>query len=201
MEVKIFVGDYAHANCYLLLGEKGALVIDPCVPYPAVAAELGGRPLDAILLTHGHFDHILFLEEWREATGAPVYMHKGDGDHLLDPYKSAFATFLGEMRRHRPADGFLEEGDRLEWESPVYVMHTPGHTAGCLCFLVEDGLFTGDTVFAYGGVGRTDLYGGDGRQLQDSLSKIWLLPGGTKLLPGHGESSTVGQEKRLHTGF
>lgn len=185
----------AMANCYLIAHEGHALVVDPCVTVASIlqAAEAEGAILEGILLTHGHFDHILSLDTLRDATSLPAYVHGQDDQLLPDGQKNAFALFFGRDRAFRPAERILREGDRIPLGSAsVEVLHTPGHTAGSVCYLAGDALLTGDTLFA-DTFGRYDLFSGDLTALKGSLRRLATLDPGLTLYPGHGESAPLGK--------
>lgn len=149
--------------------------------------------LDVILLTHGHFDHIVSVDKLRERTGAPLYIHEGDAQMLGDAQKNAFFTFFGMHRTYRPAERLLYDGERLalgdEW---IRVIHTPGHSMGSVCYLCNDEfLLTGDTLFEEG-FGRCDLFGGSFDTLRRSLLRLRELDQALPIYPGHGESTLLG---------
>ncbi len=187
------------ANCYLVSSGSDAIVIDPSCPAGDITAALArdGLTLHAILLTHGHFDHLLAVDDLREATAAPLCLHRGDADFLADPEKSCYAPLLGRDVRHREAERQLSGGEELTFGAlTLTVLHTPGHTGGCVCYRVAshsgDALFCGDTLFAEG-YGRTDLPGGDFSALRRSLIRLaaWRHEAMT-IYPGHGEPAGIG---------
>lgn len=186
-------GGYASA-CYLVTEGDAAVLIDCSAPADTVLAALHRQKarLSAILLTHGHFDHLLTLSEVISATGAPVYIHEADAEMPGDGEKNAFATFFGFDRAYPTADHTFRAGDELIFGAlKLQVMHTPGHTRGSSVFLAEGKAFTGDTLFA-AGYGRCDLYGGDFLTLRRSLDKLFRLPADTVIYPGHGAPATIG---------
>lgn len=183
------------ANCYLLISNGHAAVVDPSLSVIKLMEVIRERgvTLDMILLTHGHFDHITSIDTLRDATGAPVLIHSADAELLGDSYKNAFSHFFDTERVYRPAERLIEDGDVLTLGAEtITVVHTPGHTNGSVCFRLEDGhLLTGDTIFAMG-YGRYDLYGGSLTTLLASIGKLRELPQDLIILPGHGEQSTLG---------
>jgi len=183
------------SNCYLVVEGERALVVDPGVSVRAIQAALDaeGARCTGILLTHGHFDHILSLDELRNAyPDATVYLHAADAELLADGDKNAFALFMGQDRTWRPADHVLTDGEIiLLGEARIRVRHTPGHTRGSVCYLCGDDLITGDTLFA-NGYGRCDLYGGDYPSLCRSLRQLTELSPALRIHPGHGPSATLG---------
>ncbi|MBO7292940.1 MAG: MBL fold metallo-hydrolase [Clostridia bacterium] len=196
-------GSYA-SNCYLVTDDSGgaAVLIDPSVSPSYALRRVGALPrIDTILLTHGHFDHMLALAEWRELTGAPVAIAAEDAAALSDPYLSCYRTFLGQETTFAPPERLLAAGDTVAvGKEMLTVLSTPGHTPGSLTFDSGNLLFTGDTLFAGGGNGRSDLPGGNGDHLVASLRKLLLLPGERRLLAGHGIAGRLSEEKK-HFNF
>lgn len=184
----------AMANCYLIEHDGHALVVDPCVTVSAIlnAAQSANAQLDGILLTHGHFDHILTLDTLRDATGIPAYIHQADQILLPDGEKNAFALFFGQDRAFRSAEKSVTDGERIPLgQAYVEVIHTPGHTAGSVCYRAGDELLTGDTLFA-DSFGRYDLYSGDLNTLKGSLRRLAALDPTLTIFPGHGHSVPLG---------
>lgn len=191
MEIRnLYPGSWG-SNCYLLTANRRAAVVDPSADAHTIlnAVKAEGATLDFILLTHGHFDHIVSVDRLRELTGAPLYIHKFDAEMLTDAQKNAFYTFFRLDRSYRPADRLLSDGDELTLgDEPIRVIHTPGHSQGSVCYLCNDELLlTGDTLFS-DTYGRYDLWGGDGQTLLTSLSEMRNLPQSLPIYPGHGES-------------
>ncbi len=196
-----FDGGYG-SMCYLVTDAKRetAVVIDPSISPSAVRQRAGTLPVvTAILLTHGHFDHVLALDAWREETGAPVLIGAPDGTMLTDPGLSCYRSFLSRETTHAPAERLLSEGERIPLgEETLAVMMTPGHTAGSCVYVTDGAVFTGDTVFAYGGYGRYDLPSGSAAHLIKSIHKILSLPEDYRVYPGHGCDTTIGAERPYH---
>ena len=199
----LYDGGYG-SMCYIVTDdeEKNAVVIDPSVPYARALSATGGvmPQISAILLTHGHFDHILCLDEWREKTGAPVCISREDASMLGNPDLSCYRMFFGEDTVHKEADRILEDGDEIAFSDVRLRTHkVPGHTAGSVIFEGDGVLFTGDTVFAYGGYGRYDLPSGSAQHLAQSLHRIFTeFPLSYRIYPGHGSSSTLKDERSYH---
>lgn len=185
------------ANCYLLSDEEGATaVIDPGDEAGTIleTVRAGELAVEAILLTHAHFDHILAADELRRETGAPVYVYETDAPALADPRRSLTVLAKGGAGPLR-ADHLLKDGEELRvGRLTVSVLHTPGHTPGSCCFLCGDALFSGDTLFA-GSIGRTDFPGGDDQAMAASLRMLAALEPGIRVFPGHGESTTLSKER------
>ncbi len=198
MRVKRCVVGELLTNCYLLINNESreALIVDPGDEPAEILGMLEpGLSVKAIIATHCHFDHILAVDYVREALGAKFYIHRDDLPILEEAPRRAL-EWVGVTFDVPSPDGFLREGEEISLGScRVRVLHTPGHTPGSICLLVEDLLFSGDTLFA-GSVGRTDFYGGDYTQLLRSIKeKLCALSDDTRVMPGHGEATRIGVEK------
>ena len=195
MKVVPVCPDSAMANCYLLVHNTHALVVDPCVSVSAIlrAAEAEQATLEGILLTHGHFDHVLSLDSLRDTLSIPAYIHEADQQLLPDGEKNAFTLFYGQDRAFRAAEHDLKDGDLIPLgDASIEVIHTPGHTGGSVCYRAGDILLTGDTLFA-DTFGRYDLFSGDLDTLKDSLRRLSALDPAFILYPGHGDSAPLGE--------
>ena len=175
-------------NCYLCWGEgsESVLVIDPGYNPETVLAEVSrlGKTVAAILLTHGHFDHVGGVKEIAAETDCPVYLHENE---LSQP-----PTMTAGPLYYTHTYG---EGDRLTLANlTLQVLHTPGHTPGSVCLICEDVIFSGDTLFA-GSCGRTDFPGSDPKEMVLSLRKLAALPGEYDVFPGHAEATTLSYER------
>ena len=192
--VTIAVGQLM-TNCYLLCDEQAKVcaVIDPGdeAGRIAEAVERSGCQLRYVLLTHGHYDHFTGLAGLLEKYDVPVYIHPADAEEgRNNPWSLKFPR-LDEAHQR-----WYGEGDTLTLGSLIiHVLSTPGHSKGSVCLLCEDTLFTGDTLFA-GACGRTDLPGGHYSTILFSLRKLYYLEGDYQVLPGHGASSTLEQERK-----
>lgn len=195
---RIPAGVYA-VNCYIIGDDKTdkAAVIDPGGDVDKIVDVLDENnfKLEYIILTHAHGDHIGGVEELRQRTGAPVYMHKDDLYMLKDSSVNHSISISG-TKIETEADNFVNDGDILELGSlKMSIIHTPGHTQGGICVQVENVLLSGDTLFA-NSIGRSDLDGGNQEQLIDSIkSKLFILDEEVTVLPGHGPASTIRIEK------
>lgn len=191
-------------NCTLLGDQPGgeAMVIDPGDNIPHILARLAAHRLTLrqIVVTHGHIDHVGGALRLRRATGAPILLNQNDLP-LLD-MMDVQAGWLGIAPPEvAPPDASADDGLTLGLAAhPARVLHTPGHTPGsiCLYFQTDSLLIAGDTLFA-GSIGRTDLPGGDSRQILRSLhDRLLPLPGETRVIPGHGRPTTIGDERETN---
>ena len=189
------LGDY-QTNCYIVHGSdsKTCAVIDPGYFPERIASFLAdkGLTLEAILLTHGHFDHVGAVEALVKATGCRLWMKESDYTQFKNPQND----FLYPIHDCDFCEvHFCEEDEHIHAGGVVFtVMETPGHTWGSVCYLCEDALFSGDTLFA-GSCGRTDLPGGDYRTIILSLERLGELEGDYTVYPGHGEATTLQIER------
>ena len=189
------------SNMFLAYIGNDVFVIDPSVSPDALKYDI--PPVSAILITHGHYDHIKYVDEWhKEFPKVPIYMHPDDDALLGDA--GANCSYMDGINKvfdfpHEKPEGKLTFGS-----VEVNVIKTPGHTMGSVCYMFTDGseicMFTGDTVFA-GSVGRTDMEGGSFELLKGSIEKIGRLPSETRIYPGHGPDSTVGYEVKYNPFF
>ena len=203
LELQQMVLGPVYTNCYIAKNkEKGeALIIDPADSPSKIELKvnaMGARPV-AVLLTHGHFDHIMGVEAVREKYQIPVYACRQEEEMLREPSVN-MTDQMGKSCSIRP-DVFLDDLQVFEAAGfSIQMIHTPGHTKGSCCYyLKEEGvLFSGDTLFC-GSVGRTDFPGGSASQIRDSLHRLLAaLPDDTSVYPGHDTSTTIGYEKRYN---
>lgn len=191
------------SNTYLVVNEATAegVLIDAGTSAPEILDYLKDNSvqLEAILLTHGHPDHLLGLNEIADATGAPCYMHPSDAQ-LLQYIPPMLLNMLGLEKLELPKEFLpLEDGQELEFAGIEFkVLYTPGHSQGSVCFLAHEVLFAGDLIF-HGSIGRTDFPGGSMQTLLQSVrEKVFTLPGDTRILPGHMDATVVGWEKKTN---
>ena len=197
-------------NVYIVSDGEGTMVVDPSCSADKILAALGERKLDAIVLTHSHFDHTGAAAELREATGAPVIASAIDAPLIEEPCDEDLSTRGVPCPVDRTvAHGDVVEVGNMKWK----VIATPGHTKGGICLYLDPErpanpaaapgnhpkglpvLLSGDTLFA-GTIGRTDFKGGSMADMRASLKKLAALPDDTAVLPGHNNLTTIGAERR-----
>lgn len=189
-------------NSYLVASnENNAVLIDAPAdaPYILEQLELYGLTLKKIFLTHGHFDHVGAVADLVDATGCQVYISYRDKNKLYDEDSMLVNHFM--VRGYRKYTGevttFTEDDvltlDELEFD----VVETPGHTSGSVCFICDDVMFSGDTLFARS-CGRTDLPDGDPEEMKRSMKKIYDLGGDLRVYPGHMQPTTLDTERRYN---
>jgi hydroxyacylglutathione hydrolase len=191
-------------NCYLISCEKTkeAAVIDPggkeAVDLILNLLQKNNFDLKYIINTHGHIDHIIGNNLLKVKTEALLLIHRLDANMLVDGNKN-FSSFMGKEICSPHADKLLEEGDEIYLGAlKLIIIHTPGHTPGGISLVLNNIVFTGDTLFT-GGIGRTDLPGGSYQDLQKSIKEKLLILGDDKIIcPGHGPGSTIGEERKTN---
>lgn len=191
-------------NCYIVfdIKTKDAVIIDPGDDGNFIAEKILSFHIHphAILVTHGHFDHILGVYELQEILHIPVYMNTKD-DFLVQRMKESAQHFLHRTIVEQEPNITPISTKKLSFGTiDIDIIATPGHTPGGVSYVVKnaDMVFTGDTLFAHGYIGRTDLSYSRPLDLADSIHTLFALPPFYILYPGHGDSSTIGDEKKLH---
>ena len=182
------------SNCYLLGSSGEYAVIDPSADYREALKshpEIEGK-VKCVLLTHGHFDHILAIDSFADA-GCEVYVGSGDADMLSDSTKNCYLGFLGVDDGYYGKYKTVNDGDVIELgDEKISVIACPGHTPGGVSYKIGDTVFCGDTVFAEGGYGRCDLPGGDIEVLEKTLIRLVTeMPSECVFYPGHGATTTL----------
>jgi len=199
MDVRRIIVGPITTNCYIASFDGKCFLVDPGDEPSRILKEIGSMHLEFILLTHGHFDHVLALDEVCKAyPKAVVYISKNDQGLIKN--LSAQTYFLGKeiLDINTPAKA-VGQGDKIKFAGEtIKVISTPGHTSGSVCYLLNDTLFSGDTLF-YHSIGRTDLPTSDDIDMLGSLKKLSSLPLETQVLPGHGQQTTIGEE--VQNGF
>ena len=192
-------------NNYLVIDEETsqAAIIDAGGDYELTVSEAKkyNAKIKYVLNTHGHLDHIAGDYDLQTKEGARVFVHKDDLS-LVNSLKQHLQLFGMPDYEIPKVDEFVEDGQIITLGNLEFkVIHTPGHSQGGVCYLIDDNLFSGDTLFAES-VGRTDLPGGSYEQLMKSIKeKLFTLDDSVKVFPGHGAASTIGHEKRYNPFF
>lgn len=203
MILKQFTAGPFEANNYLIIDEKTqkAALIDASGSFDKVKELLGDATLEKILLTHGHFDHIGGCYDFQSKLGTKVFIHKDDAE-MVNKLKEQLRMFGMPAQEEPTVDGFVEDGEVVEvGELKLKVIHTPGHTKGGVCYVVEDKIFSGDTIFSQS-VGRTDLPGGSFQELSASITqKLFALEGDYTIYSGHGPATTLEKERNFNPFF
>lgn len=195
------VTDYFFTNCYVVQdeGTGRTAVIDPgeaCDSLVEQLERIGSEYVDYILLTHCHLDHIMGAAQIHRLTGAPIVVHSADAAGLSDDCINGAEEFFMKIEEHPAADIIVNDGDTfMLGDMKFRVMHTPGHSAGSVCYIAEDTVFSGDTLFRMS-CGRTDLPTGNPQEILKSLKKLAALEGDYKVYPGHGEPTTLEFERK-----
>lgn len=197
MKVESFITSPIGTNTYLVSENGRGILIDVGSDgedlYLYALKE--GITLEAVLLTHGHFDHANGCAELQQK-GIKIYVHEADAEKLYT-YKG-MAAFAGVKLNAFKADEYVTDGEILHFiGKEIKVIHTPGHSKGSVCYVIDDSVFCGDTLFC-GSYGRYDFYDGDLNELKNSAKKIFSLNGDYKLYPGHGEFSTLDEERKTN---
>jgi len=207
MKIRTLIVGPIETNCYIVYcpRTKEGVVIDPGDEGEKIVDAINnlGIKIKYVINTHGHHDHIKANKDVKQATGAEILIHASDATMLTDSSKN-LSHYMGEIVSELAADKELNDGDVINFGTiSLKVLHTPGHTPGCISLLstTEKICFTGDTLFN-GSVGRTDLPGGNYKTLMNSLrGKLINLSNEVTIYPGHGPHSTIGEEKAINPYF
>lgn len=198
MNIKVMPLGMVQANCYIITNNQNeCAIIDPGGESEKIINYLEENSITPkmILLTHGHFDHIASVWDLIEKYNLAVYINQNDLEMLQD-INIALCSMTRLYFNYKAGLEYnaLNDNDTVNLgELEFKLIHTPGHSKGSSCFIVEDSIFTGDTLFK-GDIGRTDLYGGDYNTIKNSLKKLCKLNKNYKVYPGHGESSYLEDE-------
>lgn len=199
MNYELVIVGALETNCYLVSCEetKECAIVDPGADASKIFTFISRGDLKPVVIlnTHGHVDHIGANKDMKEKYNIPLLIHSLDSP-LLGKVQEMELSFFLQAKPSPPADSFLKDGEMIEiGKSSLQVLHTPGHSPGSVSFIGDGFILSGDTLFC-GGVGRTDLPGGNWVELEDSLmNKILNMPDKTIVLPGHGPHTSVAQEK------
>lgn len=200
MIIKTFIAGFLENNMYLVLDEtsrKGVL-IDATECLPEIIEDAKGYEIEYIFLTHGHFDHILGLNELKQALNAKAVIN--ENDIIVSDNVNEFTRLFNMPDCVPPKyELFVNDGDEINVGNMKFkVITTPGHTEGSVCYLIDDKLFSGDTLFRES-VGRTDLFGGNFTKIKDSVkNKLFKLDEKMTVYSGHGPTTTIRHEKKYN---
>lgn len=194
MNIETLVVGSMATNCYIV----DDIIIDPGDDAEYIISHLKEKP-SMIVATHGHFDHIMAAFALQLAYSIPFYIHPDD-NFLLANMQSSAQHFLG-LKEIDPPPVPTPIKNLPAGRQGLSFIHTPGHTPGSICLKFGDALFVGDTIFNGGAVGRTDFSYSSRKDLNNSLERILQMPKATRILPGHGEETSVGDEKQFHHFF
>lgn len=204
MEIKRFVTNVLEENIYLLSKDKSCYIIDPGgdnIDEVLKYIKENNLSLEAILVTHGHFDHILSINDILKFKNVPIYIGSSDKEKLFDSNLSLSKLFNGEDYIINSNANIITVKDK-DVIFGLEVIETPGHTSGSVCYLDNEDncIFTGDTLFkmAYG---RVDFPTGDARAMRDSLNKLLKLDSSIVVYPGHGSETTIKEEYTNYYGY
>lgn len=207
VDVKFLVMGPLENNVYIISDGDGTFVVDPCQDAEKIIAALEGASLDAIVITHAHWDHMGAAAQLRSLTGAPVIASAVDAPLIEHPKDTGTSRIANACTVDRTvSNGDLIRVGNMEWK----VIETPGHSKGSICLfcIPQNGnhpgglpvLVSGDTLFA-GTTGRTDFEGGSAADMAASMKKLAALPDDTAVLPGHNQLTTIGNERRTFALF
>lgn len=198
MVIKRLILGEVETNSYLLENEDIRIVVDPAECVNEMVEFLNSAKKDKlILLTHAHFDHIKGAEELRRLTNTEIAVFALDANATADP-RLNLSSYFGIYSAPFTADVLLTDNQTLTYgKTKIKVLHTPGHTVGSACFLTDDILISGDTLFK-SSIGRTDFPGGSFETIKSSLKKLMTLDESIKVYSGHGEATTIGEEKQTN---
>ncbi len=178
-------------------GRRDCAVVDPGDDYPGLKREIGEMRVAAILLTHGHFDHVMAAGRLAQDTGAPVYIAAEDMEMVNDAGLNGYQLMMGRERMDCPPVCAQPYEDALSVAGLDFrILRTPGHSRGSVCLYLPGDrvLFSGDTLFE-AGYGRMDLHGGSPTAMARSLKALFTLPPEVRVCPGHGGETTIGDER------
>lgn len=197
MDIYNFKSDLPYgANTYVIASEGEYAIIDPAASPQKIlsALKISFQDFRYIILTHAHFDHTLFIDEWQAGTKLPVTVSEGDEPMLRDSYLNCYEIFFGIKRVYSKEIVTVADKDILPLGNTALKIHTvPGHTKGSILVEADNALFSGDTVFAGQSYGRCDLPTGNFEELKKSIAKIHLFPCDMTVYPGHGEKTKISE--------
>lgn len=202
LKIQRFPVGILRTNSYLISYNDRGIIVDP----GGISDKLDENirklnSIDYIILTHGHFDHILEVKRYQNLTGAKIVIGKDEKDFPMDNSLNLCSEFYKKGINNFSADILLKDGDTLNFnDKEIKVIFTPGHTIGSVCYCLDNNMFSGDTLFR-GKVGRTDLATGNENDMLNSLKKLYDLETDYSVYPGHGLTTSLYREKSLNTGL
>ena len=198
MEIKKIVSLEMDQNCYLLYENNKGILIDPGHDAEKILKECEGISIEYILLTHCHYDHIESLDYIKEVKNAKVVASENCSENIQDSYKNV-SEFFGKKVTFEKADITLSDGEVFTYSDfDIKCIHTPGHTNCSVCYIVDNHVFSGDTLF-HSNIGRWDLPTADVNELIYSINnKIYKLDDDFLVHPGHGDDTTISREKKFN---
>lgn len=202
LEIKSYSDGSFSAECYIVKDSVSgeAFIVDAGTfdnRLVRLIKEMSIEKFKYILLTHGHFDHIMGVKQLRDTFGGEIVIHKNDALCLTDS-NASLGDYFGLKHEFVDADIIVTEGDSLDFANEkIKVMHTPGHTKGSVCYILGDVIFSGDTLFC-SSMGRTDFPGGSNIEMAASLKRLRDMEGDYTVYPGHGESTTLDTERKTN---
>lgn len=202
MKVEAFAVGIMPTNCYVLTDDSGlGFIVDPAAPSQELDKKIDDfheGQIKYILLTHGHFDHIGYADELRQRTGAKIVIYQGEEKFLRNSALNLASFMSGLKLEPFDADIIVSDEEEIPFgESKIKVIHTPGHTAGSCCYIIEDILFTGDTLMT-GSMGRTDFPTGNYNDIMQSLKHLRNLEGDYRVYCGHGPATMLEHERKTN---
>lgn len=198
MKIKTLTLGPLGTNCYIIESGKEKAVIDPGFWSDELINVKDN--IKYILLTHCHVDHIMGVHELKKRTNAMICAHEKEIDSLCDTKKSLYDMMdcYSEPQKSDKIDMIIRDGDNLTLgNETIKILHTPGHTSGSICFLTDENLFSGDTLF-FENIGRTDFLDGDFCEMKSSLKKLYDIDGDRKVFPGHDGETTLEHERKFN---
>ena len=202
LKIQRFPVGILRTNSYLISYNDRGIIVDPggiSEKLDENIKKLNG--IDYIILTHGHFDHILEVKRYQKLTGAKIVVGEDEKDFPMDNSLNLCSEFYKKGINNFSADILLKDGNTLKFsDKEIKVIFTPGHTIGSVCYCLDNNMFSGDTLFR-GKVGRTDFVTGSENDMLNSLKKLYDLKTDYSVYPGHGLTTSLFKEKSLNTGL
>ena len=196
MDIKNLCFDENMSNCYLVNILDKTYLVDASVSVNVIKQY--AKKIDGVLITHGHIDHICYLKDIKEAFKCKVYCHKNAIEKIENNRLNYSRSFGINVNLKLDEYNIIREGDKID--NIFKVVETPGHTNCSVCYVCDGVMFTGDMLFS-GSIGRTDLYSGSNKEMDDSILKLCRIEGDFEVYPGHGEKTRLGIEKRNNPYF